>query len=1180
VFALGGGTLEVVARAETGGAISGTVNDATGAVIPQATVTVINVRTDVRRIVVTNTVGVYAVTGLNPGSYEIQIEKLGFNVYRQSGIVLESGSTLLVDATLNIADKKESVTVTTGSVQLETASTQKGELITGKQATAVPLNGRGFTDLLALQPGVIPFTSVGAASVADEGASAFSPSGDLNPGTLSVSGQREYANGFTINGADAEEVVNMGTAIMPNLDSIAEFRMLTNNFDAEYGEYSGGQIDIVTKSGGNAFHGNAFEFLRNTVLDARNFFSPARATFQQNQFGGTLGGPIIQKKVFFFLDYQGTRMKQGVDSGLINVPSVQDRFGNLSDLASAFSRSVLVNGASITVPTIVNGQYWANLLSQKLGYTVSPGEPYYVPGCGSPLDCVLPNAIIPQSTWSAPAANLLPYIPKPNNGANRFTASSYDQVLDDNKGAIRIDLNTHWGDLTAYYFMDNYSLNSPYPTAQGGANVPGFNALTLGQSQLLSLSDTKTFGSTAMNEFHFSYTRDANQLGKPIGGVGPSLASQGFVTGPGTPGIVPLAPEIEGIENVVFNTYTIGVDTNGLRQVNNTFQWSDSFYKTVRNHTWKFGGEFHLDQVNGLPDVQHNGTFSFTGSETGSDFADFLLGVASQYSQGDAPSFYNRNRYVGAFAEDSWRVRQNVVLNYGLRWDVIMPWYEKYNRIQTLVPGQKSVVFPGAPVGLAFPGDPGVPRTLAPTRYNDFSPRIGLAYSPYIKQAPFRWLLGSGSKSSIHLGFGRFFTAIEGVTAGVLNADAPYGESYTSPAPPLFTTPFITASSGANVGQPFPLQFPPMNVSAKNPDANVNWSNYLPISGVPGYYRGNRTPYAEEYILSLERQFGTSTILNISYVGNQDHHLLVLLEANPGNPALCLGLSQPNQVLPGTPTCGPFGESGTYTTPSGQVVQGTRGPFGSAFGSNTYQVAMGNSNYNALQVTVRHVSESLEFLLGYTYGKSLDEASSLGELVNSTNYHLLYGLSAFDIRHNFVASYEYKLPLERVLRTKNRFTSGWTLTGITRFATGLPVTLYNNSDRSLVGVQPDGVNNFGVDEPQFTPGPLKLNHDPRNGTPYFNVSLFSLQPLGTPGNSPRRFFYGPGINNFDLALLKTMPLTESKSLQFRLESFNTFNHAQFYGGSSVDGNINSPTFGNVVSAAPPRLVQAGVKLTF
>ncbi|MFZ0942228.1 MAG: hypothetical protein WB523_23755 [Candidatus Sulfotelmatobacter sp.] len=413
-----------------------------------------------------------------------------------------------------------------------------------------------------------------------------------------------------------------------------------------------------------------------------------------------------------------------------------------------------------------------------------------------------------------------------------------------------------------------------------------------------------------------------------------------------------------------------------------------------------------------------------------------------------------------------------------------------------------------------------------------------------------------------------------------MSANPPYGYDYTSLAPPLFATPFVSAASGQNVGQRFPLAFPRFGASATHPDANVNWSQYLPITGVPAFFRQNVPPYSESYMFSLQREIAPSTFLTASYVGTQAHHLLVLTSANPGNPALCLSLSQPNEVMPGTPTCGPFGESGTYTRPSGKIVQGTREPFSSQFAAITYQKTIANSNYNALQFNLRHNSGPLEFMVGYTYSKSLDQSSSLAEAVNPIDQDLSRALSAFDMRHNFVASYKYALPVSDLFRRQNRWTEGWAISGLTRFTTGFPVTLYNNNDTSLLGTIPNGINNNGVDTPNFTPGNLEINTHPEIGRAAFNTALFSLPALGQIGTARRRFFHGPGISNFDLALQKELRLSESKSLQFRLETFNVFNHTQFYGPAAVNGNISSADFGQVVSAAPPRLLQLAAKFLF
>jgi hypothetical protein len=1192
--------LAFAAHAGVGGRISGSVKDASGAVVPKATVSITNSDTGVRQTLTSDDNGAYSFLNVQVGRYMLEVSADGFRPYQRTGIVIDANSALTIDAVLEVGGRSDAVTVVDNQLHVDTASTQIGEVITATQMTAVPLNGRSYTDLLALQPGVAPATSITPDTVQDVGASALSPSGDLNPGTISINGQREFANAFIVNGSDVEEDVNMGAAIVPNLDSIAEFRILTSNFDAEYGEFSGGQINVVTKSGTNAFHGDLFEFLRHTNLDARNYFSPTRGAFDQNQFGGTVGGPIRKNKIFFFADYQGTRSTQGVDTGQIPVPSVQDRTtGNFSDLplnSSGFNPLGFcgVAAGSLETPCVVSGPNIATGLSSKLGYTVQSGEPYYFSGptqrhpTGGPCTtnnpatgCVFPNATVPTASWTAPGTNLLQYIPAPNNSNGTFSTSAFNQTLRDDKGAYRLDANTHFGLFSAYYFLDDWSQNNPYPVAQGGANVPGFNALYAGRAQLLDLGFTKTLGTSAANEFHFSFLRNADDLGKPVGGVGVSLASQGFEVGPGTPGIVPLSPKTEGVESVGFNSYTIGTNTNELNQVENTFQWLDNFSKVIGTHTLKFGGEAHYDQVNVSAIAQFNGSFLFFGTETGLDFADFLLGVPSQYNQSQLQPFYGRNKYVGLYAQDSWRINSSLTLNYGLRWDRIEPWYEKYNQIATFIPGEQSLVFPGAPAGILYPTDPGVSRTLAPPGNRDFAPRIGLAYSPNVSgDGVLAKILGGPGKTSIRASYGMFYTAIEALTIGVMSANAPYGTTYTSPAPPLFATPFVTAASGQNLGQTFPVALAPLNSSAKNPDPSIDWSQFEPVTGLPNYLTTNRIPYTEEYMLSLQRGFGNNSVVSVNYVGTQGHRLLVLEESNPGDAALCLFLSNPANLAPGQTPCGPFGEDTPYTTPTGQVFNGTRGPLGSNFGSNANQTTIGDSNYNALQVTLRHTTRRLTVLAGYTFSKSEDQSSNLGEAVNPLDPALSKALSSFDVKHNFVVSYNYRLPFAQLFHASNEWTRGWELSGITHFSSGLPVTLVNFGDNSLLGSEPNGINNFGVDEPDYTGAALNLNSNPRNGQAYFNTAAFTQNALGTPGTAKRRFFYGPGMNNYDLALLKNVRLSEAKSLQFRIEAFNAFNHTQFFGPQAVDGNIDSSTFGNVIGATSPRLVQLGFKFLF
>jgi len=1132
------------ARAATGGSISGVTTDPTGAMIAGATLKLVNTAQHTIYQAISDRLGFYSFPNLPVATYDLVATASGFAPQKKARLEVDTDSELRIDITLDMGTVTNTVTVSSASgAQVESSATYLGEVVSAAQMTALPLNGRSYTDLLAIQPGVAPVSTLLPSSVIMAGVTGgIDPSGDLNPGNLSINGQRESANGFMVNGVDVQEHMNGGTSIIPNLDSIEQFHVFTSNFDPEYGNYNGGIVTVVTKAGSNALHGDAFEFFRNTNLDARGYFDPARSAFNQNQFGGTLGGPVLRDKVFFLADYQGTRTRQGVSTGNISVPTLAQRSGNFSDLTGS-----------------VTGPYLASLLTQELGRPVHAGDAY---------TAVFPDGNIPQSIWAAPAKYLLQYIPLPNSGPDQFSTSAFLKSVRDDKGSARIDAGNHLGQLSAYYFVDDYRLDNPYPGSVAGANIPGFDALFIGRAQLLSVGETKLIGASTVNEFHAGFLRNANIIGQPCGGLGVSLASQGFFSGPD--GIDVQAPQFEGVENITFPTFVMGVPITNLSQVNNTFYLSDGLSRVIGTHTLKLGVQFHLDQINEHPNATFNGTFNINGTETGDPYADFLLGTPSNYTQSSGQPFYLRNRYVGAYAQDSWQLDSNLTINTGLRWDVIMPSWEKYNQLQTYIAGAQSTLYPGAPPGLVVAGDPGVPRTLAPTRDTNFAPRVGFAYTPTSGRGLFREIFGRTGQSSIRASYGIFYTAFPGLSTGIMYSVPPFGFNYLSPAPPLLATPFITAATGIDNGQRFPFRFPSHTVSATNPDNSVDWSNFLPLAADPFFDHNNRDAYTENYMLSFQRQITTNGLLTVSYVGNQGHHILSLVSANPGNPALCLSL----------PGCGPFGEDSAYTNASGQTVQGTRVGQGADYGENTADKSIANSNYNALEATLRYQHTNSQLLLSYTYGKSIDQGSNLGEQLNPIDPRQSRAVSAWDMKHSLVATYTIALPIGRLLRRSNRFTSDWSVSGATRFTSGLPVTLFDNSDNSLLGTLGNGANNYLLDTPRYLSGPLKINTDGRNGRAAFNTSLFPEEIPGHLGNAKRRNFYGPGIENFDLTLQKSLHLTEARSLEFRVEAFNVFNHAQFYGPAAVDGQREDPSFGKIIGAAAPRLVQLAAKFSF
>jgi len=1181
--------------------ISGTVKDASGSVVPGATVTATNVDTGIAVSQRTNGDGFYSFQTLPVGNYTIDVQLTGFKSYHQTGLVLEVNQALVVDVPLEVGASAEKVEVSSSALHIDTASTQMGEVIEGKEMTDVPLVTRSYTDLLALQPGVVSqaseMTGAYAGPFISAGFAAPLVSGDENSGALSVNGMREASNGFILNGILVQEAGFSGAGAIPNLDSIAEFKILTNNYDAEYGNYAGGQINVVTKSGTNQFHGNAFEFLRNTDFDAANYFAQGqRGAYHQNQFGGTFGGPIKRDKVFFFADYQGNRVVQGVTDVINGAPSAALESGDLSSVTGSLVGTV-------------TGNAWATQLSNQLGQTITAGEPYYVAGCTTYAQCVFPNAQLPASGFNPISAKLLPFILPANQPNGQYLNSSESTNLTDNKFSGRVDANSDLGLLTAYYYFDKYNRIDPY--WPGNAPLyPGFDVDGKGQTNTVALGDTKT-GATSVNEFRLGYFRLNTLFNQPQGGKGTTLASLGFASGAnGAPGIVPLVPSLEGVPEIDFNDFVIGVPSRPNGLIENVYQVLDNYSRVIGTHTVKFGGQFHYDQLEeDLIDNVSNGNFFFgsnfngLASETGSDFVDFLLGAPSQFVQGQSYPSYGHNFYFGLYGQDSWRVKSNLTLNYGLRYDVSSPWAVKYGQFQTLIPGEQSVVFPGSPKGWVFPGDPGVPSTLAPTRWNNFAPRVGLAYSFGDHEGMLGTILGKPGTTSIRAAWGLFYTTFEGATDFNEIGDAPFG-NYTGQSQPAFASPFMNRATGTAITNLFPAPPPPRNFSQKNPASGSPYdtlaeffSAFGTIGSSPAFYNKNKLPYAETYELSIERQLTKSDLLTLSYVGTQGHRLLSSMSANPGNPALCLSLV--------TEGCGPGGENNIYIRPDNSYVLGTRAPFSGVtlppgtvvsggtplpdgnigiipFGNDSYFITAGLSSYNSAQIDYRHTSGRLQTLIGYTFSRAFDNSSGYGEQINPVNPRLSRGLSAFDSTHNFVASYAYTLPFDKLSGPK-RLTNGWQISGITRFATGLPVTMVETDDQSLLGTGFGGPITLPVDTPNFI-GPLDITNPRNTGGRFFSPTAFGPSALGEEGNSSRRFFHGPGINNFDMALLKNTQINERFNLQFRAEFYNIFNHTQFLAPSGITGFsaglATSSSFGYVSGAAQPRIGQLSLKLNF
>ena len=1146
--------------ADVTGSISGYVRDSSGAALPGAHVAVTNLATGLSKQATTDRQGQFTFLALPPGKYKVDGTSSGFSGSTVTNIDLNVNDELRVDLTLTVGSVQQQVEVEANPVQVQTESTQIGNTIESRQILSMPLNGRSYLDLLSLQAGVAPETSGSVPN--DRTVSGLF----TNAGNVSVDGQPETANAFLVNGVDVNETKDMGAGVIPNLDSIQEFRLITNSFDAEYGKFTGAVTNTITKSGTNRIHGDVFEFMRNRNLDARNYFDNTRADLHRNQFGYAVGGPFWKDRLFWFTDYQGTKQSQGASTGLIQVPTTSQRAG-------AFSPSLFTSSGA---PTTVDGSYFAGILSQRLGYAVTSGEPYSMPGCTTTSQCVFPGGQIPQTAFDPIAVNELKYIPLPNiNQASGLfeNASTANTVTDHNMGQ-RVDFdNQKTGDWSFYYhFDDSTAFNAlAGQSGAGGPPVPGFPGLQPSRNQLFMVSNTKTLGATAVNTARVGFFRTAVSTAEPQASTNISLSSLGFTTGQGTLGIVPSGPTgyAQSLPPDDFNNFSVGNDWLNMFQADNNYMASDIASKTAGRHTLSFGGEYRYYQLNVRNVCGPNGYFTFDGSETGSDFADYLLGAPAQFVQCSEQLLNNRARYGGLFGQDSYKLRPNLTINAGLRWEVATPWSDADGMLSTAKAGVQSVIFPTAPLGYLVPGDPGVPSTISPTQWNTFAPRIGVAYSPASTAGVLGKLFGGPGDSSIRAAYGIYYLGAGDLGNFGVIGDAPWGLYWQSSAPPLFGQPYLTRSDGASQGQRFPFTFP----TGKGPHSNFNFAQYLPLVG-PGYSTTSRLTYAEHYNVSIQRQLSKTTVLTLAYVGTQSHRLQDDRNIILGSSSLCEQLAAEGA----TPKCGPNKESSIFTVPGGGQVYGTMegeldnqalGPIYNqvAFGGIHLLDNIGNSNYNGLQATVERRAADITLLAAYSYAKSFDNVSNT---LNIRDPRSTYAISPFDLKHNFVVSYIWAMPFDRAFHNApRRLTQGWDLSGITRFATGFPVTLKQSGDLALTGRNIDFPNVVG---PIIKQNPRKAG--PTGPNQYFLPSAFASEQPGVIGDARPRFFYGPGTMNTDAGLMKDTRVTETTSVQIRAEFFNVFNHANF---TTPVGNFASSQFGQSTDTQPARIGQVSAK---
>ena len=1108
-----------VSRAdELYGKIRGTVMDQSGAVIPGAKVTVTNEGTGISKVATSGTDGNFeTVNLLAPATYDVTVEQHGFKEFVSRKILLNINQTYEIKAVMQVGQVSQHVTVEANPVQVDTTSMQLGTTVGAAQIVNLPLNGRDWIQLQQLQPGVVA------------GSDRF---GNTTMGTaFSTNGAETQQNSFLINGADTNDAPLNTAGIIPSPDAIGEFRMITNTINPEYGRNSGAIMNAVIKNGTNQWHGDAFEFYRDTTLDARSFFQSSVSPFHQNEFGGTIGGPIKKDKAFFFFSYQGLRAAVPQGFSVPTVFSPAERAGTFSGLTTSKGSSAfpLVGDSGQTYPA------------------------------GTPYSTIFSSGAIPSADLNPLAVKLMnQFVPLPNAPANGYTFNPTTTNLQD-QYLYRVDYNINTANSIWVYGLwqrspDTNSL--PFT----GATLPGFADTDQRHDQEYTAAWNHTFSPTTLNEARFSYFRFNFVAVEPQSPINPT--SYGFT------GILPQTTTGASLPVMsLTGLFTLGFSANGPQpRIDQTYDAIDNFTKIVGRHTFKAGFTMERFEVYNPFSNNLGGNFSYNGSgtfSTGLPGADFLLGVPDSYAQGTGNIINARGREYYPYVQDQWQVKRNLTLTYGLGWDIETPWVDNYDGGEAMMayrPGQQSTIFPTAPVGFLYPGDKGINAAGGPTTpYTDLAPRFGFAWTP-----------GSSSNWSIRSGFGVYYNRTEEELALQGLTNPPFSTTGTGVGvlggSPNFVAPYTGWCAGKGGAAPSPCSVPqafPFSPPAKG--ASVNFAPFAPIGfGTNTQSPNFGVPMSMNYNFTIERQLSPSTILSIGYVGNLGRHLESAYDlsyagtgqgVNPG--AVALGCNAFNLV-----TCDP----GSFSN----------NPNPALYGQTGYQVTDFNSNYNSLQVELNHhFAHGLQFLASYTWSRYFDDTSNLensafnGPGIDPFNFNAMYGPSANDAPQRLVLSYDYTLPFYSLTHRLRPLTDGWNLVGITTFQSGFPVPVFDSAFSSLTcdpGASfyacPDRANvtgtALGLGNPRnFTIG-TGANAQPNY---WFNPKAFAIPAAGTGiGNASRNPLYGPGINNWDLSLLKDIHITESKYFEIRIESYNAFNQAQF---AAPTNDVNNPNFGRI-----------------
>ena len=1197
--------------------IRGTITDPSNAILPGIEVVATNQATGVKFRTKSNTDGEYLFPELPVGTYTVYVMAPGFKSFEAKGIVLTIDQEFTEPVRLDVGSSTETLEVAADSVQVNTTDMQLNNVVDSTQMTEYPLIGRNFTGLELIEPGV-------------------QASSDRF-GTSSVSGSQTQQSEFLVNGADTNDLALNTLTYTPNLDAIDQFNLIEGPLNAEYDRDSGGIVTATIKQGTNHFHGDLFEFYRDTFLNTNGWFQKSFnaagqrtdtiAKYHQNIFGGTIGGPIVKDKLFLFLAYQGTRQVVPESGGSVNVLSAANLTGDFSaDLAANAPTANHQNYtfSSRPIPGTFTALSGANARcvpngTNTWGPTVKGGVT--TPGC---LDSL--NGVVPTSAFNSISNTLLKtYVTGPgilpnNPGQGPYNYTFHPVVTTKaNQDIGRLDYALNASNQFTLVGAYNRS-SAPETLPFTGATLPGFGDVSTSYTQQYTFDFVHQFSSTTVNDVALHWTRFNYRAVLPQVPVLPS--SDGF-------SIVPQNTAAAGLPAIaISNFFTLGFSTNGPQpRVDQVYQIDDNLSKVIGKHDIKVGYDGRRFNVSNPFNARNNGSYTFSTNTSTSPFTtgdstlDFLFGIPGTYSQSSGATIQAQAFLNYIYAQDTWKVSNNLTLDYGIGYQLDTPLLQKqYNgeAVLCLIGGQQSGIFPTAPKGLNYPGDRGCNNAGGATLHpNELGPRLGFAFSPDLGMLS----AGNSHKFSIRGGFGLYYDRTEeesslqtlttppfGLSSAGVNDYAPAGSVLT----PSFANPYQDINTGQAYTNKFPYTFP-------TPGAAINWAKLEPVSKST-YAPGFRAPYAENLQLSIEREFPSRLVLRASYVASLAHRNQVTLEGNPetaaghaaclANPACSANTNASNPLLgPAVPTNGANQQKVYPQNTQYGAVDPNTGLTG--FTSIGEDASEGTSNYHGLEVGLRKApTHGLSFQLSYTFSHALDNGSSFensgfgssGRGYNQYVPSLNYGNSAYDARHRLVFAPIYILPIVKKgsawYNPLNLGLSGWEVSGIVTVATGFPFdvsyaggssnSLYCSSSNSYYACPDVPVQNGQL----VTVNPRSRTLGALTGNRWFDNSklTFTPEPIGAFGNTARNEYHGPGINNTNILLAKNFNLSSDgyRKIRLSMESDNVFNHTQFANpGSTVSNSFNTgtqggfpSTFGQITSAAAARQTQLAAKIYF